>query len=97
MATFDPVLAPRSFAPDCPNSERLQYIYREKETILDMLDGFEDCKWIYHALIHCTLIAAKIEGSVSREGRAEVLGWLAELRKLDPLREGRWADFEKSL
>ena len=62
---------------------------------MDMLDGAEDCKWIYDALIEYTLALSRIEERQLREDeRVDCLQWLNELRKLDTLRGGRWADLE---
>ncbi|KAJ9312653.1 hypothetical protein DTO271D3_7044 [Paecilomyces variotii] len=97
MCTFDPALAPQTMAPNLTNAERLDYIQTEIEKIKDMLDGDDDCKWIYQSLIGCTLLAAKIEGAISAEAKACVSGWLNRLKELDPLRRGRWLDLESSL
>lgn len=85
-------------APDLSDTERLEYIQREIDEIQDMLDGAEDCKYIYQALIECSLLASKIQGmQPSAEQKKNILNWLSELKRLDPLRQGRWLDFEKSL
>lgn len=84
-------------APNLTNTERLEYIGQEIEAIQEMLDGAEDCKYIYQALIDCTVLAAKIQGSMTSEDKGKVLGWLAEIKKLDPLRRGRWVDFETAM
>lgn len=97
MCTFDPALSVQAIAPNLTDSERLDYIRREKEAIEDMLDGAEGCKWIYQGLIDCTLLQTKIERSLSRNAKQDVTRWLHELIKLDPNRRGRWLDFEKSL
>jgi geranylgeranyl transferase type-2 subunit alpha len=97
MSAFDPALGTQSIIPGLSTQEQLQYVLQEKETILEMLDGFEDCKWIYYGLIHCTTIIAKIQGSLTNKARDEVLEWLSRLKKLDPLREGRWAELDKFL
>ncbi|KAL2001489.1 hypothetical protein VTN02DRAFT_1690 [Thermoascus thermophilus] len=97
MCTFDPTLAAQTMAPNLTNSERLDYVRKEIEAIEELLDGAEDCKWIYQALIECTLLASKIEGTLSGEAQANVRRWLGELQKLDPLRRGRWLDFEQSI
>jgi geranylgeranyl transferase type-2 subunit alpha len=34
---------------------------------------------------------------MEEETRQSVAGWLAELKKLDPLREGRWRDMERGM
>lgn len=98
MCTFDPSLSQSTMAPNLTHSERLEYVRREIDEIQDMSDGAEDCKYIYQALIDCTLLAAKIQGvQPSGDQKKHILSWLSELKKLDPLRQGRWLDFEKSL
>lgn len=84
-------------APSLTNPERLGYLRREIDTVQEMLDGAEDCKYIYQVLIDCTLLAAKVSGSLPEDDKAHVLRWLREIRKLDPLRQGRWNDFERTL
>ncbi|GMF73925.1 unnamed protein product [Aspergillus oryzae] len=84
-------------APNLSQSERLDYVRQEIEEIQDMLDGAEDCKYIYQALIDCTLLASKIQGTMSSDDQQKVLSWISELKKMDPLRRGRWLDFERSL
>ncbi|KAI2708929.1 uncharacterized protein N7518_009066 [Penicillium psychrosexuale] len=97
MSVFDPPMAERTMAPNLSSSDRLEYIRNEIEEIQEMLDGAEDCKYIYQALIECTLLASKVEGSLSSEDRDQILSWLSEVKKLDPLRRERWLDFEKTL
>lgn len=84
-------------APNLSQSERLDYVRQEIEEIQDMLDGAEDCKYIYQALIDCTLLASKIKGTMSNDDQQKVLSWISELKEMDPLRRGRWLDFERSL
>ncbi|KAN0070549.1 hypothetical protein V8E54_011418 [Elaphomyces granulatus] len=96
MCTFDPALSAQAIAPNLTDSERLDYIRREKEAIEDMLEGAEGCKWIYQGLMNCTLLQTKIERSLSRNAKQDVTRWLHELIKLDPKRRGRWLDFEES-
>jgi geranylgeranyl transferase type-2 subunit alpha len=97
MCTFDPDIATQTMAPRLSKGDRLAYVAREREFIEDLLEDAKDSKWVYQALIECALIAAKVEGSLSVEAKEEVQIWLVELRKLDPLRKGRWDDLEKSL
>lgn len=97
MCVFDPSMADRTMAPNLSTSERLQYLRDEIEAIQEMLDGAEDCKYIYQALIDCTVLASKVEGSLSQEDRHQILSWLSELKQLDPLRRERWLDFERTL
>ncbi|KAF7588066.1 Rab geranylgeranyltransferase [Aspergillus hancockii] len=97
MSTFDPAVSGQTMAPNLNQPERLEYLRREVEEIQDMLDGAEDCKYIYQALIDCTLLASKVEGTMSQGDQQQVLSWISELKKMDPLRRGRWLDMERSL
>ncbi|KAL4803652.1 hypothetical protein BDV18DRAFT_144118 [Aspergillus unguis] len=98
MCTFDPIKSSQTMAPNLTKAERLEYIHKEVEEIQEMLDGAEDCKYLYQALIDCTLLAARVEGTTPNgEQKAQVSGWLSELKKLDPLRAGRWLQLEQSL
>lgn len=97
MCTFDPTISKQTMAPNLSDSERLEYLRQEVEEIEEMLDGAEDCKYIYQALIDCTLLKSKVEGRLASGDQEKVRSWLSELKQLDPLRHGRWLDFERSL
>lgn len=97
MCTFDPEIAKQAMAPNLSKADRLAYIAGEREFIEDLLEDTKDCKWVYQALINCAQVTAKVEGSLSVEATEDVRRWIVELRKLDPLRKGRWDDLEKSL
>lgn len=96
MCIFDPSVSAQTMAPNLTNAERLDYLRQEIDDIQEMLDGAEDCKYIYQALIDCTLLASKIKGRMASADKENVSSWLSELTKLDPLRRGRWQDFEES-
>jgi geranylgeranyl transferase type-2 subunit alpha len=97
MSVFDPTMSERTMTPNLSTPERLEYIRSEIEEIQEMLDGAEDCKYIYQALIEYTMLASKVEGKLVSDDREQILSWLSELKKLDPLRRERWLDFEKTL
>ncbi|KAL5343731.1 hypothetical protein BJX70DRAFT_353390 [Aspergillus crustosus] len=98
MCTLDQTKSNRTMTPKLTKAERLDYLHREIEEIQEMLDGAEDCKYLYQALIDCTLLAARVDGAtLDGEQKTQVLNWLIELKKLDPLRTGRWLDLENSL
>lgn len=97
MACFDTSLSWRTMAPHLSQSERTEYLCDEIQAIEEMLDGAEDCKYIYQALIDCTMLLSKVRGSMPASDQERVLGWLSELKKLDPLRSGRWLDLERTL
>ena len=97
MCVFDPSVASRTMAPNLGTSERLQYLRGELAAIEEMLDGAEDCKYIYQSLIECTMLVSKVTGHMALEDQQQVLSWLSELKQLDPLRRQRWLDLEKTL
>lgn len=96
MATLDSSNAgAQSILHPCTDADRTAYLSQELESIRDMLDGAEDCKYIYHALLQYSnrLIGLGGHGSPT----AEMKEWLSELRKMDPLRARRWEDLETKL
>lgn len=96
LCTFDPVYASRSMAPTMSNEQRLEYVSNELENHSEMLDGAEDCKWIYQFLLQLCAIYKELSKDWPPE-RAKMSAWIAELHKLDPLRGGRWVDLRTSL
>ncbi|OJJ44049.1 hypothetical protein ASPZODRAFT_145175 [Penicilliopsis zonata CBS 506.65] len=97
MCTFDTADSAQTMAPNLSTADRLEYLLVEIEEIEEMLDGAEDCKYIYQALINCTLLACKIRGTSSSQDRLNVTKWLSELKTIDPLRSKRWSDLEQRL
>ncbi|KAE9975627.1 hypothetical protein BLS_002505 [Venturia inaequalis] len=91
--------------PDCPKddrivldltlSDRLQYYEQEVERITEITEDFDDCKWVYEALLQYSIDYSKLKGSSSSQ--EELRGWLDALRRLDPMRSGRWRELETSL
>ena len=97
MCVFDPSVAARTMAPNLSVSDRLQYLRHQIKNIEEILDGAEDCKYVYQALVDCTLLISKLTGNLSPKDRDQILGWLSKLKQLDPLRQRRWQDFERTL
>ncbi|KAK4455082.1 hypothetical protein QBC34DRAFT_391519 [Podospora aff. communis PSN243] len=85
-----------TIAPALTQEERATYIIRELDDIKDLLEDYPDYKLIYEALLEYTLSLCQVErrkpDSAEKEQLAE---WLEQLKKLDPMRSGRWADLEK--
>lgn len=96
MCNFDPVYAKSSMAPNMSKEQRVDYISREIDMLLDMLDGAEDCKWIYQSLLQLCTMYKEVGGDWPSR-RTEMSDWLDELHKLDPLRKGRWIDLRSKL
>jgi geranylgeranyl transferase type-2 subunit alpha len=97
MCTFDPELALKAMAPNLGADQRKGYIASEREFVEELLEDTTDCKWVYQALTELALLEAKLDGSMSYESETKILGWVAQLKALDPLRKGRWMDLEKSV
>ncbi|WEW60841.1 Rab geranylgeranyltransferase [Emydomyces testavorans] len=95
MCTLDRTTASEGIAPNMSDETRIQYLTREIDAITELLDEEEDCKWIYQALIECSLIVWRIQGSISDEAKRSISKWLSNLKRLDPLRKGRWEDLEE--
>lgn len=79
------------------NADRLAYLEQELESIKDMLDGAEDCKYIYQALLEYSSRYLEVDAGNKTVTTKEMTEWLAELRKIDPLRAGRWNDLETKM
>ncbi|KAF2162381.1 hypothetical protein M409DRAFT_27389 [Zasmidium cellare ATCC 36951] len=79
------------------NGDRLEYLDREIDSIRDMLDGAEDCKYIYQALLDYSTRYFEVDAGNKKVTTVEMTEWLDELRKIDPLREGRWNDLAGQL
>ncbi|KZZ87599.1 geranylgeranyl transferase type-2 subunit alpha [Ascosphaera apis ARSEF 7405] len=83
-------------APRLSTDEKITYIENEIEEMTDMLDGAEDCKWIYLALIEARLMLARLQKSgINSEGKRDIQEWLMTVKKLDPLRKMRWEEMEQ--
>ncbi|MCJ1348054.1 Rab geranylgeranyltransferase [Peltigera leucophlebia] len=96
MCSFDPKYSSQVIVPNLTSDQRLEFLGKEIEKLLEMLDGAEDCKWIYQSLIQLS----RIHNAQSHRWPAQenqIRAWFMELKKLDPLRSGRWNDIEQQL
>ncbi|RDW75741.1 hypothetical protein BP5796_06562 [Coleophoma crateriformis] len=85
-----------TITPNMSSTERSAYVVLQIENVKEMLEGEEECKWIYNALLGNTMALWQLEErSPMSDELQDCKTWLAELRKLDPLRRGRWDDLEK--
>ena len=96
MCTFDPSYAAQSMAPNLTTEQRLGYIAGEIENLVDMLEFDEDCKWIYKSLIGLSILHNNLSQQ-SPHRKDQLRDWVLKLKRLDPLRKGRWDDLEQSL
>lgn len=96
MCTFDSHLCQDTMASHLTPDQRLKYMTGEIDKILEMLDGAEDCKWIYQSLIQLSTMYKASSGAWPSQA-AGMGNWVSELRKLDSLRTGRWTDLDRAL
>lgn len=89
MSTFDPKYTAESMVPELTEAEKTAYVRKEITKVREMLDGAEDCKWIYQSLIHLCFLCRKL-GNDWVEETSHVDEYIDELTKLDPQRSGRW-------
>ncbi|KAE9376088.1 geranylgeranyl transferas-like protein type II alpha subunit [Stipitochalara longipes BDJ] len=98
MTTLTDYVGHATITPHFTLEDRAEYVTRQLGILKDMLDGAEDCKWIYNALIEYTMALCQMEERVPDSNeKQDCVTWLAELRKLDADRSGRWDDLERSL
>lgn len=98
MTTLTDYVGHATITPHFTQEDRVEYVTRQLVILKDMLDGAEDCKWIYNALIEYTMALCQMEERTPRlDESQDCKAWLVELGKLDPLRSGRWDDLENSL
>ncbi|KAI9690784.1 MAG: Rab geranylgeranyltransferase [Bathelium mastoideum] len=86
-----------SFIPNLSNGERLTLLEREIRNTDEMLEGAEDCKWIYQALLQYSEMYLELDTGNKTFTTQDMRSWLDQLKKLDTLRVGRWNDLEKKL
>ena len=91
MCTFDPRYAPRSMDPDLSHEGREAYLKAELEKVFDMLEGAEDCKWIYQSLIQLNILHEDLRSEMCHT-TDQVIRWVETLDRIDSLRGGRWKD-----
>ncbi|KAF2257962.1 protein prenylyltransferase [Lojkania enalia] len=82
---------------DLSNHDRQKYYAHEMEYIREILEDEEDCKWVYEALLHCAGCYLEVEGGTQAFTTRDMRYWLDQLKRLDPLRKGRWDDLGRSL
>ncbi|KAH6640050.1 hypothetical protein BKA67DRAFT_665419 [Truncatella angustata] len=91
-----------TIAPNLTMQERVEYVEKEIEEIRDLVADYLDVKWIYQALLEYSVALEALkhgQGTTAGDSKSsgETRDWLAKLKQLDPLRNGRWTDVENTL
>lgn len=98
MGTLMEYVGHPTIVPNFTRTDRVVYVNQQLTNLKEMLDGGEDCKWLYIALLDYTRALWEMdERQPQEEEFQDSMAWLNELRKLDPLRQERWDDLERSL
>ncbi|KAH7090569.1 hypothetical protein FB567DRAFT_520146 [Paraphoma chrysanthemicola] len=98
LSVLSPSCPPRQqIVQDLTNGERQSYYEHEMEYIREILDDEADCKWIYEGLLGLAEAYLEVDAGTGVITTQEMRTWLHELKRLDPLREGRWDDLERRL
>lgn len=95
MSTLQPLGPALSILKPCTQEERARYLEQEIDSVREMLDGAEDCKYIYQALLEYSTLHVSTRSKGLEATKQERAEWLNELKKIDPLRSARWADLEQ--
>jgi geranylgeranyl transferase type-2 subunit alpha len=91
MSTLSPACPQHSMIVlDLNNNDRERYLAHEMEYIQDILEDETDCKWIYESLLGLAASYIELDGGTKAFTTLDMRRWLEELRRLDPLRRGRW-------
>lgn len=98
MSTISPSCASENLiAQDLTNGERQNYYENEMEYIKEILEDETDCKWIYEGLLGLAEAYLEVDAGTGAVTTKDMRAWLAELKRLDALRRGRWEDLERRL
>ena len=96
MSTFDPKYSEETMVPGLTRAEITAYVHNEITKVQEMLDGAEDCKWIYQSLIQLNILYHDICNDWFEEA-SHLDRYIDQLTKLDPLRSGRWNDLKSQI
>lgn len=98
LSTISPVCPSHHLiVHDLSNGERQKYYEHEMEYIREILEDESDCRWIYEGLLGLAEANLEVDAGTGFVTSADLKGWLDELKRLDPLRRGRWGDLEQRL
>lgn len=98
MSTISPSCPPNGLiVQDLTNGERQKYYENEMDYIKEILEDETDCKWIYEGLLRLAEAYLEVDAGTGAVTTKDMRTWLAELKRLDTLRRGRWDDLERRL
>lgn len=98
LSVISPSCPPnRLVVQDLTDGERQKYYDNEMGYIREILEDEVDCKWIYEALLGLAEVYLEVDADTKSFTTKDMRSWLDELKRLDPLRRGRWDDLQGRL
>ncbi|KAL5118999.1 Rab geranylgeranyltransferase [Pleosporales sp. CAS-2024a] len=98
LSTLAPSCPPRQLiVPDLTNGERQRHYEHEMSYIKEILEDETDCKWVYESLLMLAEAFLEVDAGTGLVTTKDMSDWLGELKRLDPLRRGRWEDLGRRL
>ncbi|KAF1929239.1 geranylgeranyl transferase type 2 subunit alpha [Didymella exigua CBS 183.55] len=98
MSTISPSCSAESrIVQDLTNGERQKYYENEVEYIKEILEDEANCKWIYEGLLGLAEAYLEVDAGTGAVTTKDMRTWLAQLKRLDGMRRGRWEDLERRL
>jgi geranylgeranyl transferase type-2 subunit alpha len=82
---------------DLTNNDRQKYFAHEMNYIQEILEDETECKWIYEGLLRLAASYLEVDGGTKAFTTLDMRSWLGHLKRLDPLRHGRWEDLGRTL
>ena len=86
-----------TITPNLTTEQKISRLEQQIEFIKDLLEDYEEIKWLYEALLEYTLALRKLRPDTQSEEGNDPNFWLSKLRKLDALQSGRWDDVERDI
>ncbi|KAI0102579.1 prenyltransferase alpha subunit repeat protein [Nemania sp. FL0031] len=87
----------QTIVPSLTVQERISYLTREIDEIKGILEDYPNIRWVHQGLLECLVVLDRLEQRGNRDSieREDLKTSLAKVRLLDPMRIGRWNDWEE--
>ncbi len=87
-----------SIVPGMAVDDRVKLVTHEIEFIKDLLEDYDNVKWIFEMLLEYTLLISRLRNeSLGAEQKTELEGWVVKIQRLDPQRSNRWKELADEL
>ena len=98
MTTLDPQHPKNErILVEVTSNDRKYYYEQEISRIKEMLEDFDDCKWIFQSLIQYSMEYIRFGNTSTQPSESDLKIWLEKVARLDPTKSGRWDDLKESM